>query len=112
MKEKLAIAFIIVCWLCYSLGTTEKMPSNATVYVSNNEYFGRPTMEIVSSVDKKKFKSMTLEKARNAGYKPNKESRENGDFIGEDSNLLFYIIGEIGIIKPAKRWNPDGSQNY
>lgn len=123
-NSRIIFLFLLIIVLCagFGISTDETIPDNAIVYTRNGEYYGEPTMKTFkhSWLDtvmenagvKSEFKKTTLTQARQAGYKPDKKSRENGDFIGESRSLMVYLLQRIGVIPATPRWNKDGTWNY
>jgi hypothetical protein len=59
------------------------------------------------------YRLVTAGAAREMGYKPDRECRDEGAFIQDGRSLTGMLLQKIGMLKPIpSRWNEDGSWNY
>lgn len=111
MKNTLYIIALIF-FLGFGIGSSKTMPDNAIVYVDKSKkiYIGVPS---VSSYLNKNIVKKTAKDARQLGYNPDEESKNNGDFTQEDRSLSGKLLEKIGILSPIPpRWNQNGTWNY
>lgn len=118
MPEKLKDTLIGIVLLLAAIGfyveQFESIPDNAIVYVDvkTKTYYGEPTALDEIYLGHKLTKT-TLRKALANNYKPDETSRNNGDFTGYSSSVIWwFFVKETGILPSLKRWNSDGTWNY
>ena len=93
-----------------SIRTGAGMPSHAIVYVNDSArtylapHCVRPTETL---------RSTTAGDARNAGYSPDSDCRDDGGFTGDGRSFTGLALERVGVLDPLQsRWNADGSWNY
>jgi hypothetical protein len=126
----IAAGVTVLVLLGSAIETSETMPDNAIIYGNslNKTYYGEPTRKnkmIILNDNKKNNKSIALEdmaerytekmplsQAKRMQYEPDRESINNGDFIGETHSLIYVFFQRVGILPRQPRWNPDGTWNW
>jgi len=114
LKDTLIGIVLLLAAIGFGAERVERIPDNAIVYVDvkTKTYYGEPTALDEIYLGHKLIKT-TCGKARANGYKSDETSRNNGDFTGYSSSVIWwFFVKEAGILPSLKRWNSDGTWNY
>lgn len=114
LKENLSLVVFVLLIIGLGVERWEPMPENAIVYVDTRTktYYGEPTALDEIYLGHKLLKARAY-RAYSNGYKPAEKSKDNGDFTGYSSSVIWwYFVDAAGILPNLKRWNPDGTWNY
>ncbi len=95
--------------------------------LSSNTYFGPNCVSVVppgwmadggslgtiDQLESSGFTMTTIEQVREAGFGPDPDCREQGEFISEGRSLTGMLLESVGVLSPLPpRWNSDGTWNY
>lgn len=115
MKKKYQIITVIALsclvigfFLSIYITVEEKIPPNAVVVITLEDKLYHSIHFDYSCVAGKTAKTTTLEKALQAGYKPDPHCRELGYFRGNRLFLFHYLLSKIGFPMNS-RWDKDGN---
>jgi hypothetical protein len=100
------VAFIIGL----SVQTGFGMPRHAIVFVDER---ARTYLAPQCAGTDNRLRATTAGEARDAGFSPDDDCRNDGGFTGDGRSLSGLALVRLGLLKPLQpRWNADGSWNY
>ena len=111
---KLFFTIMVFIFLTTGCETTSGTPAHALVYVDHAEkLYIPPTYLQDNLIDPYPYDLITIGEAREIGYNPHPDAREQGYFMQEGRSLIGLLLEKIGVLNPLpSRWNEDGTWNW
>jgi len=108
------VIIVVVIGIGFAADTIQPMPNHAKVIVDQDtkEFFAHPYFEHNKLPLPTKPAVITAREARDQGYEPNNDCREQGFFYQDTGAWIWSWAEAANLIKRQSRWNDDGTWNW